>query len=146
MLVVHARALLSVIALSTLLGACAWRQQAEGLGPSPRAACAPSTSILYFEHTDDVLTAASAPIIRETAERIAACGAAGGELRRVVVVAYPDRDAERPEARASVRARANAVREALIGAGIPAARIEISQRRDDTQIMQRRAEVEVFQW
>jgi outer membrane protein OmpA-like peptidoglycan-associated protein len=144
--VIHARALLATIALSAALGACAWRQQGEDLGPSPRPECATSTSTLYFEQTADELTATSAPIIREVTERVAACSAAGGELRRIVVIAYPDRGAGRREARAAVRARADAVREALIAAGAPADRIEIGQRPDGTQIMQRRAEVEVVQW
>lgn len=142
----NARALLATVALSAALGACAWRQQTGDLGPSPRPECATSTSALYFEPTADVLTAPSAPIIREVMERIAVCGAAGGELQRIVVIAYPDRGAGRREAQAAVRARADAVREALIAAGAPANRIEIRQRPDGTQIMQRRAEVEIVQW
>lgn len=129
-----------------LLAGCVGPRASEREGVSPRPECAPFRATLYFEPDSSALLPAATPILRDLADRIAVCRAAGGELTRVVVAAFPDRSARRAEARSEVAARAQTARDALVAAGLPRSAIRIRNRTDEAQLMQRRAEIEVSMW
>ena len=146
----HRIAIIAGLALSAATGGCALRQQAPQLGPSPRAECAASHATLYFAQDSAELSPASTPIIRDVLAGIATCRAAGGELKGISVVGYPDRTSGRTEGNVEILARARMVRDALIAAGAAASAIRIERPRRDAvsaeNVMQRRAEIAVDLW
>ena len=142
------RHLVVAASFSLAVGACASFSPASAPGPSPRADCPTTHNVLYFQEDAATLSPSASPILREIMEQISACRTAGGDVQRIIVVAYPDRSAGRQEGNTSIQERANMVRDALISAGAPAARIRIERPRSSSetgQIMQSRAEIEVRQ-
>ena len=116
------------------LAACATAPVETSAAPA-RPECAAYDATIYFEEGQVSLPAAATPVLRETMDRIAACRAAGGALKRVDVIAHADRPATDAAAKADVRARARVVRQGLIEVSRNAPR--------ETEVMQRRATISV---
>jgi outer membrane protein OmpA-like peptidoglycan-associated protein len=123
------------------LAACAGLEAAPTPGLSPRAECAPASVIIYFNEESATLQPLANPLIGQLMEQVNACTAAGGELRGIDIVAYPDSGSTRADAEVEMRARAARVRAALEQAGAPGDKIRFVRRRAAAGVMQRRAEV-----
>lgn len=133
----------SAAAAALGLAACATAPVETSTTPA-QPECAAYNATIYFEEGQVSLPAASTPILRETMDRIAACRAAGGALKRVDVVAHADRTAADAAAKADERARAQVVRQGLIEVGVPRAAIRINRNAPrETELMQRRATISV---
>lgn len=136
----------SMAALAALAG-CAGFDPAPDREVSPRAECAEASVTIYFTEESATLQPLSDPLIGRLMERVNACTAAGGELRRVTITAYPDRSSGRSAQEAEMRTRAARVRLALEEAGAPADKIRVLRPRGEGGgIMQRRAEVVADLW
>ena len=132
--------------LATAVGACAGALP-QHTGISPRPECAGFSALLYFEPDSADLLPAGTPILRDVMSRVEACRAAGGELSRMTITAFPDRSGGRQEARSEIDARARTARTALVEAGAPRSAILIQRPTDlDGQLMQRRAEIAIEMW
>lgn len=128
------------------LGACAsvpFMTASEDAAPA-RPQCAPYRATIYFERDSASLPPASTPILREVMDKIAACRAEGGDLKRIVVESHADQPASDSAAKADVRARALVVRQALIEVGAPRRAVQISNAAPrETEVMQRRTTIAV---
>jgi outer membrane protein OmpA-like peptidoglycan-associated protein len=133
---------------AVLLGAaCAGFDPAPPATPSPRPECAQASVTIYFTEESATLQPLTDPLVGSLMERVNACVAAGGEVREIRILAYPDRGSGRAAAEAEMRARAARVRAALQGAGAPAEKIRVVRPRGDSgAIMRRRAEVTADLW
>lgn len=132
-----------IAAAAFLCAACASAPEAEApREPSPRAECAEARAIIYFTEESATIQPLSYPLMRDLLARVAACEAAGGALRSLAVVAYPDSGAASAQAGQEVTARQARVRDALIELGAPGDRINLQRGRADRRApMQRRAEI-----
>lgn len=130
-----------------VLSGCAGGRLEQNQGLSPRPACASFTALIYFQADSADLLPSATPILRDVVDRIEACQAAGGELSRIRVTAFPDRSGGRQERRYEVGARARTARTALIIAGAPRSAISIQRPGAiDDHMMQRRAEISIEMW
>lgn len=124
------RALVSTLALCTLAAGCA--EQASS--PPPQAAAASSPELagawyqVYFDTSSSELNARGQMIVKRVAYVVA-----NTNSTRVTVIGKTDRIGARPANTALSEQRAEAVRDALIGAGVPAARIDTSWTGEATQ-------------
>ena len=132
---------LSVAALAALASACAGFDPAPTPEPSPRAECAPASATIYFTEESATLQPLADPLIGRLMEQVNACTSAGGELRSIAVIAYPDGQGGRGAREAEMRMRAARVRAALVEAGAPNDKIRTVRPRGEGGIMQRRAEI-----
>jgi len=135
-----------VAGFAMLAAACAGFDPAPTPEPSPRAECAPQSVTIYFTEESATLQPLADPLIGRLLEHVNACTGAGGELRRLVIVAYPDNGANRSAREAEMRMRAARVRAALIEAGAPNDKIRVVRPRGEGGIMQRRAEISADLW
>lgn len=117
--------------------------------PIARAECAPQSDTIYYSYQADDLDASAEPIIHRIAERVAACRAAGGELTRITITAFPNRTDTTVGGDQTAQVRGRAVFDALVAAGLPAKRIKLTNYRREldnpNQIMRRRAEISTEQ-
>jgi outer membrane protein OmpA-like peptidoglycan-associated protein len=103
-----------------------------------------SYTIYYSFHEDD-LRASAAPIISSVADQVVMCQNAGGKLKSVTIIGFPNRTDNSAGGDQTATARGQAVRDALITAGLPAKQIKLANYRaepnDLDQPMRRRAEI-----
>lgn len=140
-------AIAACLLATATLSACAGADHQSSLGASPRPQCAGFSTLIYFEPDSANILPSATPILRDVVERIEACRAAGGEVTRIAITAFPDRTAGRQEARSEIDARGRTARDGLVAAGAPRSAIRIRRHVDaDGQLMQRRAEIAVEMW
>jgi outer membrane protein OmpA-like peptidoglycan-associated protein len=110
-----------------------------------RPECASKSYTIYYSYHEDDLRASAAPIITSIADQIGACQKAGGKLKSVTIIGFPNRTDNSAGGDQTAAARGQAVREALITAGLPAKQIKLANYRlepdDLNQPMRRRAEI-----
>lgn len=135
------------IGVVLLSAACAGFDPAPAATPSPRPECVQTEVTIYFTEESATLQPLTDPLIGSLMERVNACTAAGGEVREIRIVAYPDRGASRAAAEAEMRTRAARVRAALGEAGAPADKIRVVRPRSEAAgVMGRRAVVTADLW
>jgi len=138
-----------VLAVAAVLvcAGCATSEQAPAdavaTGPSPRAECASASATVYFTAESPTVQPITRPLLRDLLARVAACEAAGGELRSIQILTQADPSASRADADALVRERNRRVREVLVELGAPADRIRMERapRPRSGAVMARRSEV-----
>mgnify|MGYP002625143124 CR=1 FL=1 len=131
-----------VIWIAALAAACAGFEMAPQDPPSPRPECNDASVTIYFPEESATLQPLADPLLTQLMQRVNACQGAGGELREIRIVAYPDSGANRSMREAEMRMRGARVRAALVAAGAPEDKIRVVRPRGDLrQVMQRRAEV-----
>ncbi len=116
------------------------------VGETPvRTACDEPPITLYFEPDNENLPATAGPLIRHAKDAVDRCAAQGGRLRRITVIAFPDRGDEGEAAQRAALSRAESVVAALVDAGLPPERVvALDFRRaeaDPSRIMRRNAEI-----
>jgi outer membrane protein OmpA-like peptidoglycan-associated protein len=140
-----AASLVAAMVLSACAGHALPQPQHEGASPHPD--CASFTTLLYFDPDSADLLPSATPILRDVARRIETCRAAGGELTRITVTAFPDTSGNRQERQSEINVRASTARDGLVAAGVDRAAIVIRRHTEaGGQLMQRRAEVAVELW
>jgi hypothetical protein len=140
-----------VISLAAFAASCAGTPAAIGpdpsAPPSPRAECAHTSVTIYFNEESATLQPLADPLIGELLERVSSCQTAGGELRAIWVVPYPDSGADRAAREAEIQERGSRVRAALVEAGAPSDKVRIQRPVDYGRgVMQRRVEVIADLW
>jgi outer membrane protein OmpA-like peptidoglycan-associated protein len=117
------------------------------MGATSRPECASKSYTIYYSYMEDDLRASAGPVIHNIAEYVSACERAGGKLRGVTVVGFPNRTDDSAGGDKTAHARGQAVLEALVAAGLPANQIKLADHRlgedDVNQPMRRRAEIEL---
>ena len=112
-----------------------------------RPECEAQNHVIYYGYEEDDLRASTEPMIQLITEQVAACQKAGGELKSVSIVGFPNRTDISAGGDATAAARGQAVLAALVGAGLPAEKIKLVDHRleaeDVNQPMRRRAEISV---
>lgn len=112
---------------------------------SARPECASKSYTIYYSYQEDDLRASAAPIISSIADQVAACRRAGGKLRGATITGFPNRADNSAGGDATAHARGQAVREALVAAGLPNNQIRLANYRQEpsdlNQPMRRRAEI-----
>ncbi|MBI1186561.1 MAG: hypothetical protein GC206_04405 [Alphaproteobacteria bacterium] len=132
-----------------LAGCGTMRMPWSGASAQERAAACGETSFaVYFEPESAALASGAETIIQQGVGPLETCRAAGGELVRATVRAYPDEAMlDGPDATRLVYARTEAVVAALVGAGLPPTQVVgYDHRANPTavmSIMRRQAEVKL---
>ena len=129
---------------SLTMAACtSWPMFAAGVRPE----CGSQNHIIYYNFQEEDLRASTGPIIRRITQQVAACQKAGGELKSVTIVGFPNRTDNSVGGDETAAARGQAVLDALVAAGLPAEKIKLASYRLDSddinQPMRRRAEIAV---
>jgi len=116
-------------------------------GSQPHPECRSQSHIIYYNYQEDDLRASADPIIELIAGEVEACRLAGGELESVSITGFPNRAENSASGDATAVARGQAVLAALVAAGLPSDKIQLSDYRegaeDINQSMRRRAEIAV---
>ncbi|MET0183298.1 MAG: hypothetical protein ABW199_10465 [Caulobacterales bacterium] len=140
------RGVLTAIALAAMSASCATRTEPSA---DRAAACGSSSERVYFNDDSEDLPPDAQPILLHVVRSIDQCRAAGGELDRVSIVAFPDRGETGDSADQLADARAVKVKDAITVAGAPANKIEIidfrARREDPDRVMRRHATIRVEQ-
>jgi outer membrane protein OmpA-like peptidoglycan-associated protein len=115
------------------------------LGATARPECAAKSYTIYYSYLEDDLRASAAPIITSIADQIGACQRSGGKLRSVTIIGFPNRADNSVGGDQTAHQRGQAVREALVTAGVPDKQIKLANYRSEpsdlNQPMRRRAEI-----
>ena len=113
-------------------------------GPA-RPDCAAKSYTIYYSYHEDDLRASAAPIIASIAEQVSACEKSGGKLQRATIIGFPNKADNSTGGDQTAVARGQAVREALVSAGVPDKQIKLANYRaepgDLNEPMRRRAEI-----
>jgi hypothetical protein len=109
--------------------------------------CQAEHYIIYYNFHEEDLRVSTRPMIQHIASQVAVCQKAGGELRSVTIVGFPNRTDNSLDGDETAVARGQAVLEALVTAGLPSDKIKLADHRlepeDINQPMRRRAEIAV---
>lgn len=138
--------LAAIVAAAAALASCGGVDLAPDRPISPRVECAPASVTIYFTEESATLQPLSDPLIARFMEQVSNCTNAGGELRQIIITAYPDSRGSRTAREAEIRERSTRVRLALQEAGAPADKIRVTRPRGEGGVMQRRAEVTADLW
>lgn len=109
--------------------------------------CGSEHYIIYYNYREEDLRASTKPMIQHIAAQVATCQKAGGQLRSVTIVGFPNRTDDSTGGDETAVARGQAVLDALVTAGLPPEKIKLADHRlepeDLNQPMRRRAEIAV---
>jgi outer membrane protein OmpA-like peptidoglycan-associated protein len=113
-------------------------------GPA-RPDCAAKSYTIYYNYHEDDLRASAAPIIASIADQVSACEKSGGKLQRATIIGFPNRADNSAGGDQTAVERGQAVREALVAAGVAESQIRLANYRSEpndlNQPMRRRAEI-----
>jgi outer membrane protein OmpA-like peptidoglycan-associated protein len=134
----------AALASALTASACiSWPMSASRARPE----CASQTYIIYYNYHEEDLRVSTQPMIRHITEQVATCQKAGGQLKSVTIVGFPNRADNSAAGDETAVARGQAVLDALVAAGVPTQQIKLADYRlepdDLKQPMRRRAEIAV---